>query len=474
MLALCLCGSPVVAGEMIPPGDVALRADVEMLVAAGLLRGPVNAWPLPWSAIAGALATDVGVDARAAQAIRRLRTARDRDAASFAADVTTSVTNRPALVRDFGARARADADLAFRLSHRVGRLDLAYGVGFRDGQRGRDVHVEPVSVTLGLGNWAIYGGYVEAWWGPGNDGALLFSTASRPFPKLGFKRLSPEPFDLPLLRALGPWTLEAFAGKAEGRRADFQRPTIAGFRFAFAPAKGLEIGLNRGLQLCGENRPCSLGIIKDAVVGFGDGDNTGTPNEPGNQLAGFDVSYATRIGDVGVRLYAEAEAEDEDNVLVDKFARLAGATIEGASGDIGWRVGVEWADTLAIKAFGTTRYPGIVYQNFIYTDGFTNRGVPLGHGLGGDARLWSLSGSLTDAAARRFYASARKADLNRTGQSGFVSVNPESIHIGTVGVELPTSFGSIRAEARLQDDIVSSSGRTPYSGQVELSLRHRF
>ena len=58
-----------------------------------------------------------------------------------------------------------------------------------------------------LGTWALYGGFVDVWHGPGNCGALLFSNATRPFPKIGIKRLSPDAFDLPVLEWLGPWSL---------------------------------------------------------------------------------------------------------------------------------------------------------------------------------------------------------------------------------------------------------------------------
>src|SRR3546814_6405488 len=126
-------------------------------------------------------------------------------------------------------------------------------------------------------------------------------------------------------------------------------PILIAMRFDFAPAPGLEIGLNRALQLCGDNRPCGFNTIGKALTGFGNADNTGTPNEPGNQIAGFDLSYTTRIGPVTARLYGEMEAEDEDNIIIDKFARMAGAQFSGPLGGGGasWELGGEWTDTYA-------------------------------------------------------------------------------------------------------------------------------
>jgi Capsule assembly protein Wzi len=474
-LALILTtASPVEAFPGLAPGDGQLRTDIELLASHGVIGGPLDVWPLPSQAVADINVT--GLPPHFQAAARRIQDALKHAADKSEFSVVARATNGSALVRDFSGGARTDFEIEARVRQRFGKLDIAYGLGLRDGQHGSDIHIEPVSATLTLGNWAVYGGYVDTWWGPGNDGALLFSTAARPFPKIGVKRLSPLPFDVPVLKLLGPWRFDAFAGRLEGDRSDFDNAGVIGLRFAFQPAQGLEIALNRGLQLCGRQRPCSLRTITDALVGFGDADNTGTINEPGNQLAGFDISYTRRIGSFGLKIYAEAEAEDEDNLLVDKFARLAGATLSGPVGRSGasWRVGGEWADTLAIKAFGSTRYPTVVYRNFIYTEGFTNRRQPIGHGIDGDGRLLSLFGSVTDSRDRIFSASLRRAEINRSQSPNFVSANTEDIRIATFGTELPTGFGSVRAQVRLQDDAVNTSGRTPYTGQVEITLRTRF
>src|SRR3546814_17786937 len=64
----------------------------------------------------------------------------------------------------------------------------------------RSWHLDQTYAAYKLGNWAVYGGFVEHWWGPGNSGSLLFSTSARPFPKIGFKRLAAHPIDFPVDR----------------------------------------------------------------------------------------------------------------------------------------------------------------------------------------------------------------------------------------------------------------------------------
>src|SRR3546814_2080387 len=109
----------------------------------------------------------------------------------------------------------------------------------------RSWHLDQTYAAYKLGNWAVYGGFVEHWWGPGNSGSLLFSTSARPFPKIGFKRLAAHRIDFPVLRWLGPWRFDMFVGDL-GNRRDFDNTKVIAMRFDFAPAPGLEIGLKIG------------------------------------------------------------------------------------------------------------------------------------------------------------------------------------------------------------------------------------
>src|SRR3546814_9351142 len=154
-------------------------------------------------------------------------------------------------------------------------------------------------------------------WCPCNSVSLLFPPSARSFPKIGFKRLAAHPIDFPVLRWLGPWRFDMFVGDL-GNRRDFDNTKVIAMRFDFAPAPGLEIGLNRALQLCGDNRPCGVKTIGKALTGFGNADKTGTPNEPGNQTAGFALSYTTRIGPVTAPLYVKMEAEGETKTIISK------------------------------------------------------------------------------------------------------------------------------------------------------------
>src|SRR3546814_15711870 len=82
----------------------------------------------------------------------------------------------------------------------------------------------------------------------------------------------------------------------------------------------------------------------------------------------------------------------EDNIIFDKFARVACATFHGPLGGGGesWELGGEWTDTYAWELTTGDRQPGIVYRNFIYFDGFTYRDRPIGNSIDTDSELLSF------------------------------------------------------------------------------------
>ena len=52
VLSVVLAMRPTLAGPTIPPGDMALRHDIQVLADYGIIKGPISTWPLDWSAIA--------------------------------------------------------------------------------------------------------------------------------------------------------------------------------------------------------------------------------------------------------------------------------------------------------------------------------------------------------------------------------------------------------------------------------------
>ncbi len=513
-IALAAASTPAMAGPFAEVGDRQLRQDVDLLHAANLIEGPIDSWPLPWAQIDAGLqkARDGRVlDPYLLAAVERLDRLGSLASQRIAVDARISGTNKVSVARDFGSLARARADASGKVELNSGTVSVSIGAGLRSGQVGNAYNLEPSSVAVRLGNWALYVGFQEQWFGPGHDGALLWSNNSRPTPKIGLKRLMPDPIDLPVLRWLGPLRFEIFGSVINERRSDFDNILIFGTRLSFMPSAGLEIGLNRMQMLCGKGRPCGLKQISNSFIGIGNADNPSTndPNgfsqQAGNQIAGFDASYTRRFGKVAAKIYFEGEAEDFDNVILEQWSRLIGTTLSGPWGKKGasWTTTLEYVDTQAVSLFngtplegitgGETRYPFSTYNNSLYTAGFTYNALPIGYWTDGDSRNLSLSAAITDTRNRRFYGSARSVHINFNNlgnppQAVFprpngdpgpeifyrVSANSEKFAILTAGAELPTRFGDIRLEGRFQSDSPNTPGFRDRAAAVEVQLRQRF
>ncbi len=514
-MLLASTAAPALAGPFAQAGDTQLRQDVDLLKAAGLIRGPVDSWPLPWEQIEPAL--DAARDGRQLDpyleaAVSRLERLDDFARKRITIETNLNATTGQSVARPFGFEARGKFDGSAAVSFNTDIISVTLGGGYRTGgqQVGSKFYLEPSEVSVRLGNWAVYGGYTPEYFGPGHNGSLLFSNSARPFPKVGIKRLMPNPIDLPVLRWLGPVGFEIFAGVLDGPRRDYQNIIIVGTRLTFEPFRGFDIGLNRAQMLCGRGRPCGGRQILDSFIGAGNADNP-TPGDvgaffqqAGNQLAGYDMSYVQRFGKYSAKFYFEFEAEDFDNVILEQYGRQIGMSVSGPIGNRGasFQANIEYADTLAAQLFNGTplekvfksrkKYPVSFYDNSLYFDGFSYRGQPIGYWTDGDSRNLVGMISVTDRRNVRYYGSAQSVHLNLPSVGDppvpvglpdgtiigsyirHVSRNAEKFALLTGGIEVPTAYGDVRAEVRYQTDSPNTPGRRDSRAQVEVGYRMRF
>ena len=140
------------------------------------------------------------------------------------------------------------------------------------------------------------------------------------------------------------------------------------------------------MQWGGDGRTENPRTFFNALIGrdnSGDID-VGSGNEPGNQLAGGDIRYSVALGESrSLGVYGQVIGEDFSGVVPSRRMWMVGVDGAAEFGPLSLRGIVELADTTAGKA------RGLAYRHHIYKAGYTHRGQPLGHPIGGDARLAS-------------------------------------------------------------------------------------
>ncbi|MES1944113.1 hypothetical protein PC39_08359 [Salinisphaera sp. PC39] len=432
------------------PGDTGLRHDIQLLADAGLLRGPVTTWPLPWPQIAADLAgvdsdADRAPDVAAALARVRWQLRMRKRTTEARSGVYVRGGTEPQFLRGFKDTPRAEVEGGLYtefISHGVaGRVELSYAHDPDD-----DKEVRPDGTWLGavIGNWMIAGGWLDRYWGPAWQSGLIMSNNPRPRPGITFQRVTSEPFESGWLSWMGPWSLTTFLEKLETDRA-VPDALLWGFRFSFRPLESLEIGLSRSAQFGGDGNDVDLGTIADVLTGQSNPTNPSLGSgEDINQLGGIDARW--RLPWWNAAVYGELTGEDEKGGRPFKMMGQAGLELWGAIGDsgMGWRLVYERIDTKA-DVLGEGDF-GIAYNNTVFRSGYRYRGRSIGHAADGDASLNSITGILRLSGAHTLRASLNEGELNRGDSSFNALTGPGREDLSSIDLGYAGQFGFGRIE----------------------------
>jgi hypothetical protein len=437
-MLMCALSIGVHADPWLQPGDEALRSDIQLLADAAIIRGPVTTWPLSWPDLARDVtaASEAGLDEPTAAALLRVRRlARAASSGGFAgAGIRVSAAHEPAELRGFADSPREEGDLALRASwlsdHAALNLQGSVVVDSDDEKRFR-----PDGSYLGLnvGNFMISAGYMERWWGPGWEGSLILSTNARPIPSITIERNYTDPFKTKLLSWIGPWRASIALGRAEAAELLVPNARILAARVNFKPKPWLEFGLTRTAQWCGGDRQCDWGTFSNMLLGR---DNQ-ADDQPGNQMAGYDMRMRSPWKALPLAFYAQWIGEDEAGGLPSKFLGQYGLESWFSTGLGGLRVRAEYSDTACNFSRETPEF-NCAYRNSVYPQGYAYRGRVMGHSMDNDSRMFSVNGILTRPSGEVLSVTLRTAELNRDGAGDHaISAVPRDLN----NVEFRYSWG---------------------------------
>jgi len=476
-LPLTLCAAltaatPAVASPWAEVGDNQLRADIEIVAAAGLIDGVTSQWPLPWNGLYRRLRdadlSDASPETQAATA-RLLAEASAATHPGWSAESDIDLTNNSAVVRDFDSLGRgqgqsqasvsySSADVAARLS--LGGFQQSFG-------KGAKVMPDESYVAAKLGDEAlVYGGYLTHWWGPGWISALSLSNNARPMPQVGIQRLDTGASSWPVLDWLGPWQGEFFVGLLDGPR--LQKDTVYdGLRFTFNPAPGVEIGLARTDEICGEDHPCSPAYYFELN---NSPNNVNKTNDEGL----IDLKFSHDLWGLPVQAYLQLMNEDSSPFTHSGTSHLFGASAFVPTAGNPLRLTLEWTSSVSttdIFSFGSYIY-GFSYTNGGYPDGMRYRGRTLGFSLDDDSKLLSLQAGWSDQAGRFYELSLHHAEIGTPetpAGNNIVSTQPVKLDLAEARVTLPFEHFRLDLSARVQDD--QPRPQHGMTGALEMALR---
>jgi hypothetical protein len=457
LVALCVLATPPSTARAEPwaaPGDVRLRHDLQQLSDQGLLTGPSLSWPIAWSHVARQLenidATALSPGQRAAAERLRTRAAQEMRPRNLVVTTRIAAAADPSQLRTFEYLPREEGEATLTADWLGDRFAWKLAVtAVADPDDDRAVRPDGSYLAMSLGNWMASAGYLERWWGPGWQGSLILSTNARPMPAIALDRNEPKPFDVPVLRWLGPWRLSTFMGQLESDR-DYSHALLFGLRTEIRPHPTLQIAASRTAQWCGDGRPCGLDTFWDLLTG--DDNDEDLSQQPGNQLAGFDVRWSWPGSRVPLALYAQAIGEDEAGFMPAKYLGLFGTEIWGDLGDGSWRAHVEYADT-ACDFLNSPPIYGCAYTNVIYTSGYRYRGRAIGHTMDADGESIGGGAMLIDSRGHRWELLGRNIKLNRAGVAPGHSLGAGAAKVQDVAVthERAYAWGNITLSVGYSD-----------------------
>ncbi len=401
---LFLVAPHIISAEpFIAPNKRFVRADIELLANVGIIKTPINTWPLNWGPVLKDLQTVKleQIDERYKEVyLRVLRLGRKETGndASFT-ELRVSAAQEAQLLRSFGDQSREKTELTSRIvgmtSHLAWNLEVTAAPNSLDGD---DKHWSGSYLAAVMGNWIVYYGQVEKWWGPGWEHSIILSNNAKPMPAITLQRNYADGFETPLLSWMGPWSMNAFVGELDDVRT-IDNAKLLGMSVSFMPLDGLEVGLRRTAQWGGEGRPENFDSFINMFIGLDNCDEgelscDDLANEPGNQLAGIDLTYRFNLG-VPLTAYMQTIGEDEAGYMPSKKAFLWGGSVHTFLFESPLQINLE---TLETTVDGDGNVEGQPFDGFnvlyehgtIYRHGYRYMGRSMGATIDNDSKMTSI------------------------------------------------------------------------------------
>ena len=395
VFVFCFLKSNVAASQSwIMPGNLLLRHDVELLVSSGDLKLTISAWPQNGRNLLQSL-NEIEPSALSIEGFSsylRLMKYFSRNDPELYTQLRAIASTDRFLFRNFGSVIRNNSSLSVSTNYKSRIVDIRLQANLLDDDviddRGS---VEGSYVGIQSKNWWIGVGYIDQWWGGGWENSLIVSTNASSVPGITLNGQASEGPVHPLLSWVGPWYLSTSLSQMEEERF-VPKALFWKMRVGFRPSDSFEVGLSRAAQFAGQGRKKSVNILLDMVAGVDNGRNS-EGEEPGNQLAGYDIRYSRVVMGKNIDFYFQTIGEDEGGGLPSRKMGLIGSSFSISPSDQvryqSIRFYFEGVDS-ALDFYQSSRLWDTAYGNGIYQTGYRYLERPIGSSFDRDTLAFSF------------------------------------------------------------------------------------
>ena len=375
---------PSKAEPWVDTSNIFLRADLQLLADEGHLNVPLTTYPIMWADITSGLrnVNPVELSEESKNAywhVKQLMRRAKKGHNSFQMNMATDEKRFTSFGDEFRDANTITSSFGFMGDFMAAKISTTAVEDPRDDE---NINWDGSYIAFYLGNWVFSVGAYDRWWGPGLDTTLALSNNAKPMPSIALTRKSSAPFVMPFFNDIKiPWNVTTFMGQMEEER-HVPNALLWGFRMNFKLTQKLEVGVTRTAQWAGDDRPSSFDTFVDVLLG---NDNCGEEfscgegrleEEPGNQMAGYDLRYS-RPFDWPVSIYYQIHAEDgsgEDYSFISKKVDMFGLETRVNMFDNSWLAFIEYADTYLDCTLYDEQDNGIddadcLYEHHIYETG---------------------------------------------------------------------------------------------------------
>lgn len=477
--------SSAIAAPWVDTQDPYLKASITALANGGIIKSPINTYPLMYKSIAADLKAAHGgkLPPHLAFALKHVEHSLMQAQRSRTTGVKLKTASHTGTenFQSFGERHNAKGELNV-FNEIIGeRIAFKSNVHFAvDAYNDKKRSYEGSYLAGIFDNWVVSLDQISAWWGPGIDNALALSNNAIAFPAVRFTRHSSEALDWPILNYLGPISFTTYFGRQENSNT---LPNIRtwGARVNFKPFESFEFGMTRTAQWAGDGRPSGFSSFRDLLIGADNstvGDLDSVANEPGNQLAGFDFRWNINLFNQDLGFYGEIIGEDESGGLPSHPMYLIGASTSFGDAKGIYQLFAEYTDTF-MDCNRDASIGNCAYEHHVYTEGYRRYGRSMGSTYDSDAQILTFGLSRAEVGGKSWFSKLKFMTLNKDNLNHWTGLHPISPNTQDRiqlegGYRFPLLKGLVNVEGALYHRKFEHDGSNDTKVRLNASWEYRF